>query len=136
VLIFCEGIEPNHSLMRYDHGGSGVHDIHMNQGSQGAHFFNDGTDKDGNLIWQDGAVIIDFGTSWSAYFAVFTQQVVPTDNQSLSENRLGEGDRPILLRGLRKIGTVPRGSRIGSKENPLEGAHPFTAADEGGLAGG
>jgi ATP-dependent exoDNAse (exonuclease V) beta subunit len=32
-----------------------------------------------------------------------------------SENRLGEGDSPILLRGLRKIGTVPGGSRIGSK---------------------
>ena len=27
--------------------------------------------------------------------------------RSLSENRLGEGDSPILLRGLRKIGTVP-----------------------------
>jgi hypothetical protein len=35
--------------------------------------------------------------------------------KSLSENRLGEGDSPILLRGLRKIGTVPTGSRIGSK---------------------
>jgi hypothetical protein len=34
--------------------------------------------------------------------------------QSLSENRPGEGDSPILLRGLRKIGTVPGGSRIGS----------------------
>ena len=33
----------------------------------------------------------------------------------LSENRLGKGDSPILLRGLRKIGTVPDGSRIGSK---------------------
>jgi uncharacterized protein YukJ len=64
----------------YDQGGSGIHDIHMNQGSQGKHFFNDGSDKDGNLVWQDGAVIVDFGTSWTAYFAVFTQQVVPTDN--------------------------------------------------------
>ena len=35
--------------------------------------------------------------------------------KSLSENRLGEGDSPILLRGLRKIGTVPGGSRIGSE---------------------
>jgi hypothetical protein len=25
------------------------------------------------------------------------------------QNRLGEGDSPILLRGLRKIGTVPDG---------------------------
>ncbi len=37
--------------------------------------------------------------------------------KSLSENRLGEGDSPILLRGLRKIGTVPAGSRIGSKQS-------------------
>ncbi len=36
-----------------------------------------------------------------------------TDIKSLSANRLGKGDSPILLRGLRKIGTVPDGSRIG-----------------------
>ena len=35
--------------------------------------------------------------------------------KSLSENRLGEGDSPILLRGLRKIGTVPDSFRIGFK---------------------
>ena len=35
--------------------------------------------------------------------------------KGLSENRLGEGDSPILLRGLRKIGTVPDGSRIDTK---------------------
>ncbi len=35
--------------------------------------------------------------------------------KSLSENRLGEGDSPILLRVLRKIGTVPDRSRIGSQ---------------------
>ena len=39
--------------------------------------------------------------------------------KSLSENRLGEGDSPILLRGLRKIGTVPVGFRIGSPANRL-----------------
>jgi uncharacterized protein YukJ len=64
----------------YDHGGSGIHDVHMNQGSQGKHFFNDGSDKDGNLVWQDGGVLVDFGTTWSAYFSVFMQQVVPTDD--------------------------------------------------------
>jgi hypothetical protein len=36
-------------------------------------------------------------------------------SKSLSEYRLGEGDSPNLLRGLRKIGTVPDGSRIGPK---------------------
>ncbi len=35
----------------------------------------------------------------------------------LSENRLGEGDSPILLRRLHKIGTVPHGFRIGSKRS-------------------
>ena len=39
----------------------------------------------------------------------------PAQGKSLSENRLGEGDSPILLRGLRKIGTVPAGFRIGHK---------------------
>ncbi len=39
------------------------------------------------------------------------------ESKGLSENRLGEGDSPILLRGLRKIGTVPVGSRIGSKDH-------------------
>ena len=42
-----------------------------------------------------------------------SQQSLPA--WSLSENHLGEGDSPILLRGLRKIGTVPDGSRIGSQ---------------------
>ena len=65
----------------YDTDGPGIHDVHMNQGSQGQKYFNDGTDKDGNRIWQDGAVVINFGDSkWSAYFAVFTQQLAPTDD--------------------------------------------------------
>lgn len=37
------------------------------------------------------------------------------DAKSLSENHLREGHNPILLPGHRKIGTVPDGSRIGSK---------------------
>ncbi len=41
--------------------------------------------------------------------------------ESLSENRRGERDSPILLRGLRKIGTVPGGSRMGS-QLPRRGA--------------
>ena len=35
--------------------------------------------------------------------------------KSPSENRLRKGESPILLRSLRKIGTVPDGSRMGSK---------------------
>jgi uncharacterized protein YukJ len=67
----------------YTGGDSGIHDIHMNQGSTGAHFRNDGTDDtDHNDIWQDGALLINYPDgSWAAYFTAFTQQMVPTDDQ-------------------------------------------------------
>ena len=56
-------------------GGLGIHDVHMNQGSTGS-------DERSNAIWQDGGVLIDFGVDgWSAYFAAFSQQLVPTDDQ-------------------------------------------------------
>ncbi len=66
----------------YTHGGNGIHDIHMNQGSNSNHFWNKGDDhNDHNDIWQDGGVLVDFGTpKWAAYFTAFTQQVVPTDD--------------------------------------------------------
>ena len=49
--------------------------------------------------------------------------------KSLSENRLGAGDSPILLRGLRKIGTAPGGSRTGSQSLLLRrGGHGLAAA--------
>ncbi|MBV9761114.1 MAG: DUF2278 family protein [Acidobacteriaceae bacterium] len=60
--------------------GDGIHDIHMNQGSTGS-YINNGQDSDHNMIWQDGAVIVDTGApQLAAYFTVFTQQLVPTDN--------------------------------------------------------
>jgi uncharacterized protein YukJ len=67
----------------YTTGGSGIHDTHMNQGSMGTHFKhvkgNDSTDH--NDIWQDGGLLVDSGKSqWTAYFAVFEQQRVPTDD--------------------------------------------------------
>jgi uncharacterized protein YukJ len=67
----------------YKGGDLGIHDVHMNQGSLSDTFRNDGVsdDNDHNDIWQDGAVLIDFGQSqWSGYFTAFTQQQVPTDN--------------------------------------------------------
>jgi uncharacterized protein YukJ len=66
----------------YTDGSHGVHDVHMNQGSSGS-FLNNGKDdhNDHNQIWQDGAVIVDFGdTEATAYFTAFTQQMVPTDD--------------------------------------------------------
>ncbi len=65
----------------YTGGDLGIHDVHMNQGSQKS-FLNNGVDdhNDHNDIWQDGAVIIDIGQpELAAYFTVFTQQMVPTD---------------------------------------------------------
>lgn len=59
--------------------GNGIHDVHMNQGSQSS-FLNNGVD-DHNDIWQDGGVIVDVGQpEMAAYFTVFTQQLVPTDD--------------------------------------------------------
>jgi uncharacterized protein YukJ len=67
---------------KYD-DGLGIHDIHMNQGSTGEEFRNNGVDdhNDHNDIWQDGAIFIDQGSDGvAAYFTAFTQQKVPTDD--------------------------------------------------------
>ena len=45
--------------------------------------------------------------------------------KSICENRVGEGDSPILLRGLRKIGTVPDDSESAAES----GTVPFCFAD-------
>lgn len=71
---------------RFYDDGDGAHDIHMNQGSTGDAYRNDGVEPpphwDGNDIWQDGALIIDRGQQGlAAYFARFTQQVTPTDDR-------------------------------------------------------
>jgi hypothetical protein len=66
----------------YSGGDLGIHDVHMNQGSQSDAFLNNGTDdhNDHNDIWQDGAVLVDVGEpEWAGYFTAFTQQLVPTD---------------------------------------------------------
>jgi hypothetical protein len=58
-------------------GSLGIHDVHMNQGSQS----NGGHNLE-NSIWEDGAVVIDFGQpECAAYFTAFTQQLVPTNEQ-------------------------------------------------------
>jgi hypothetical protein len=59
-------------MRTYLTGGPGIHDIHMNQGSQGS-YLNDGVDdkNDHNDIWQDGAVLVDFGTpTWAGYLSL------------------------------------------------------------------
>jgi uncharacterized protein YukJ len=66
---------------RFYPGGNGVHDVHMNQGSRGRYIHRQGNDRnDHDDIWQDGALMIDFGEgNWVAYFAAFTNQTIPTD---------------------------------------------------------
>jgi uncharacterized protein YukJ len=66
---------------RFYPGGNGIHDVHMNQGSRGRYIHRAGNDRnDHDDIWQDGALMIDFGEgNWVAYFAAFTNQTVPTD---------------------------------------------------------
>ncbi len=70
---------------RFYDDGDGVHDIHMNQGSTGAAYRNNGGNPpphwDGNDVWQDGALLVDRGDQgFVAYFARFTRQVTPTDD--------------------------------------------------------
>lgn len=66
---------------RFYTDGDGIHDTHMNQGSTGGFIHRGGDDgNDHNDVWQDGALLIDFGEpQWVAYFAAFDQQLVPTD---------------------------------------------------------
>ena len=77
----------------YTDGSPGIHDVHMNQGSSGG-FVNNGRDdhNDHNDIWQDGAVVVDFGDpECAAYFTAFTQQDVPTDDLGNPD----QGSHPI-----------------------------------------
>jgi hypothetical protein len=87
----------------YTSGGSGIHDVHMNQGSSGQ-FLNNGVDdhNDHNDVWQDGAVLVDLGQpEWAAYFTAFTQQRVPTDrlgNPAGDNHAMGNSDVGSLTR--------------------------------------
>jgi uncharacterized protein YukJ len=67
---------------RFYSEGNGLHDTLMNQGSTKSFIHRDGDDStDHNDVWQDGAVMVNFGdAAWAAYFAAFQQQYVPTDD--------------------------------------------------------
>jgi uncharacterized protein YukJ len=57
--------------------GSGVHDIHMNQGNAGGFVRDDG-------IWQDGALLIHHPVEnrWCALFLAFQSQALHTDDET------------------------------------------------------
>jgi len=60
--------------------GRGIHDIHMNQGSQGSFAWTNG-------INQDGALIIRQDDMWTAIFLAFSTQSWTTDDQG---NHIGD----------------------------------------------
>ncbi|KAK3822198.1 MAG: hypothetical protein JOS17DRAFT_835515 [Linnemannia elongata] len=51
---------------------SGIHDVHMNQGS---------LPQFPNGVYQDGAIIFQFEDHWEAVFLAFGSQKVPTDDE-------------------------------------------------------
>lgn len=58
--------------------GSGIHDIHMNQGSLPSY---------SNGIYEDGAVLFEFEDGhWEAVFLAFASQKIPTNDQGESES--------------------------------------------------
>jgi hypothetical protein len=64
----------------YQGGSSGIHDVHMNQGSTGSYLHRTGDDRgDHNDVWQDGALFVRTGETWAAYCTAFSGQLLPTD---------------------------------------------------------
>ncbi|ROW03895.1 hypothetical protein VPNG_07297 [Cytospora leucostoma] len=63
-------------------GTSGIHDIHMNQGSTGSFERENGT-------YQDGGIVIEFSDRWEAVFLAFASQAVETDSK-------GDADGPTF----------------------------------------
>ncbi|AEV82887.1 hypothetical protein ACWT_1868 [Actinoplanes sp. SE50] len=53
--------------------GNGVHDVHMNQGNEGRFAGDDG-------VYQDGALLLQFGDAWVAIFLAFQSQAWHTDD--------------------------------------------------------
>jgi uncharacterized protein YukJ len=61
--------------------GRGIHDIHMNQGSQGSFAQTNGINQDGALIIQQNGI-------WTAVFLAFSTQSWTTDEQGNHEGEL------------------------------------------------
>lgn len=75
--LFGETWGPENAADKYFHftPGRGVHDIHMNQGSQGEFRKTNGIHQDGGLL------IRHADQSWSAIFLAFASQAWETDEQ-------------------------------------------------------
>jgi uncharacterized protein YukJ len=77
IYAFGEPWGPESQADRYFgfQPGSGIHDIHMNQGNAAGF-----TDQDG--VWQDGALLFHFPSEnrWAAVFLAFQSQAFHTDD--------------------------------------------------------
>lgn len=76
-------------------GASGIHDIHMNQGSTGSFARENGT-------YQDGGIVIEFRDRWEAVFLAFASQAVETDSS-------GDADGPTFAATLGGESTTATG---------------------------
>jgi len=78
----------------------GIHNVHMNQGSQPEPDFRDGKHRDENGPWQDGALLFhDTGRNeWAAIFLAFQSQHWQTDDETghpvLAPDRVGPWHSP------------------------------------------
>jgi uncharacterized protein YukJ len=71
------GPEPQRDKIFGFKPGSGIHDIHMNQGNDAGHKGDDG-------VWQDGGLIFQFPDQkqWVAFFLKFQSQAWHTDDKT------------------------------------------------------
>ncbi|ROV88847.1 hypothetical protein VMCG_10189 [Cytospora schulzeri] len=83
-------------------GSSGIHDIHMNQGSAGSFEKENGT-------YQDGGIVIEFGGDrWEGVFLAFASQATKTDSK-------GDPDGPTFA------STLSDSSSSGAAGSPSTG---------------
>lgn len=66
--------------------GNGIHDIHMNQSNVGRFVRDDG-------VWQDGGLLVQFGTEWVGIFLKFQSQGWHTDD--VTGHKIG-ADVPVV----------------------------------------
>jgi uncharacterized protein YukJ len=93
--------------------GNGVHDIHMNQGNDGAFTRDDG-------VWQDGGLLLHFPTEsrWVAIFLAFQSQAWHTDDVTGQAIPDSPGRKPdaasmrILAAMVNPVGPAPEAETV------------------------
>ena len=83
----------------------GVHDIHMNQGNP-----NPGPFAKDNGVFQDGGLILKFGSRYVGLFLRFATQWLPTDNAT--------GHRSPGARPIRRV-ILSRWTTMGQRSSPI-----------------